>query len=50
MTADGVVALGAVCDFPRVHVGVLVVAYETLDGTVKVDDVGIADLLPLPAA
>ena len=50
MTADGVVAFGPIGNFPRIDIGVLVVIDKPLGGAVKVDNVGIADLLPPPAA
>ena len=50
MAANLVVSDSSIRHLPCVHIGVLVVLYETLYTPVKVDHVGVADLLPSPTA
>jgi hypothetical protein len=50
MAADGVVAFGAIGNLPWVYISILIVVDKALDSAVKMNDVGISDLLPPSAA
>jgi len=50
MTRAAVVAFGAVGYLPAIHIGVLVILNEPLDGAVEVDHIRVSNLLPATPA
>lgn len=50
MTTDRIVTFGAISDFPRIDVGILVVIDQTLNAAVKMNNVGVTYLFPSTAS